>query len=636
MVIIFLATESAYLDFNDNITYNNASFSFTPDSSEINPLELYTDIIETASEKGVVLFKIRQDTSLLVSKTTIVTSPANQEIITDQLNIDDNSIKSLIFPKFMLEYDEPLESDIAYGMSFRLFNSDENFIEFLKELESEHEITINNFSNAEFRISTYTIIIYVLSVILLLFMGLLSYIDVTYQKKEVFVSVSLGSNLKHIILKKLLINALAFSVIYIIGYFMLGLLVQVSLITSFIGVLFLATIVSTSLPYLSLCKFNYKSVIYGHMHSNKILSLNYLLKMISISFTVICVSFAMSNSQSFYKYIQTKNFFNDYPNHSFCNIYLPTPPDMDNPMALLEHCEEQDELIDKLLEEYSSEFNPIYIEKLEENYRNSSENLSLIMCNKNATEYLKTVLPELNDMEFNGTEPVVALSTQMSKELQEKYLDKCKTELNIDAKPYYYEKNAEILSINSDNVLKPFDYTANPAIVILDSTKENMLNKPSCMINVNSQLQTEIMGKYKLKVEPTNASSVFNFAFKINIATYIFMLVLTISLFIFNIILISSIIKIEYEVNAIEFSIKKILGYTIFQRNSFVFLVSIFCIILSTLISIVFCKSVLDISLIFPIITLFAITFFECVAIKLTISKVEKANLIKILKGGAL
>lgn len=98
-------------------------------------------------------------------------------------------------------------------------------------------------------------------------------------------------------------------------------------------------------------------------------------------------------------------------------------------------------------------------------------------------------------------------------------------------------------------------------------------------------------------------------------------------------IIINSIIKLEYKVNAIELSLKKIMGYNTFQKNKKIMLMSILTTFLSIGISIV-------ISIILKTNELYCLALGGIVvlSIELTtiiyyVNKIEKYNIQRILKG---
>ena len=103
-----------------------------------------------------------------------------------------------------------------------------------------------------------------------------------------------------------------------------------------------------------------------------------------------------------------------------------------------------------------------------------------------------------------------------------------------------------------------------------------------------------------------------------------------------ELIIINSIIRLEYKINAIELSIKKVIGYSILEKNKKIIIMVVITTILSTLISVI-------VSLIMKFEYAYYLAFggviiliLELFVIMFYINKVETSEILKILKGGNL
>ena len=101
-------------------------------------------------------------------------------------------------------------------------------------------------------------------------------------------------------------------------------------------------------------------------------------------------------------------------------------------------------------------------------------------------------------------------------------------------------------------------------------------------------------------------------------------------------VIIVTIIKLEYKVNAKELSIKKILGYSILNKNRTIFQLNLFgagiSIVTMIIISLMF--GMTQVSIVLTIGT--ALTAIEAGLIVFNILKLERTSIPKILKGGSL
>ncbi|MDI3311845.1 MAG: DUF1430 domain-containing protein, partial [Thermoanaerobacterium sp.] len=99
-------------------------------------------------------------------------------------------------------------------------------------------------------------------------------------------------------------------------------------------------------------------------------------------------------------------------------------------------------------------------------------------------------------------------------------------------------------------------------------------------------------------------------------------------------IIISSIIKLEYEVNAIELAIKKVMGHSMFEKHRKLFLMTVVTTILSILSAVIIAMIIEFNEFYYLIIGGVVILLLELFLISFYIHKTEKAKIQKILKGG--
>jgi len=102
------------------------------------------------------------------------------------------------------------------------------------------------------------------------------------------------------------------------------------------------------------------------------------------------------------------------------------------------------------------------------------------------------------------------------------------------------------------------------------------------------------------------------------------------------IITIFNIISLEYTVNAIELCVKKILGYGVLKKNIDIigelFISNLFCAVIAILIMV----NIFYINYVVVLVAIGVIFFVDIVAILWSAYRIEKAQIVKILKGGTL
>ena len=112
--------------------------------------------------------------------------------------------------------------------------------------------------------------------------------------------------------------------------------------------------------------------------------------------------------------------------------------------------------------------------------------------------------------------------------------------------------------------------------------------------------------------------------------------IISLFLMVLEMVIIVTIIKLEYMVNAKELSIKKILGYSVFHKNRTIFLLN-FCGAGISIITMIIVSLMFEITKVSTVLLVgTALTVIEAGLIVLNILKLERTNIPKILKGGSL
>lgn len=159
------------------------------------------------------------------------------------------------------------------------------------------------------------------------------------------------------------------------------------------------------------------------------------------------------------------------------------------------------------------------------------------------------------------------------------------------------------------------------------------------MYNILDEEFDEFLIKYDLndeRVSKTNVLEKYLYQLKIVKRAVFISLILSLLTLILELILIKSILMLEYEVNAIELSVKKILGYSLLEKNSKILWVTIGITIISIIGSVII-GGIFNISEgYYLLISGTLIAIMEIFTIVFYIKRLEKTNLQKVLKGGNL
>ena len=471
---------------------------------------------------------------------------------------------------------------------------------------------------------------------------ILTWLDIHFQKKENFVLVSLGKPIRQIILKNVFIDFLTFSLIFSVLFALLGRFVYLGYEIKNIVLLCAAVLFLNALLYLTLFKMNYKEVLYGANLNERIISDGYVLKSISMILTVVVLSCnAMLISANFKELKRIKTLRN-VENYSFLEL---------NPVSLLNLGKDYEETRYGLI-------NSIYGELQNRGCAYSFCGLS------GENDYC--IINSDSKFLLNGfdlkTEPdgnsdfyiLVPEEIEFSQNADESVYDCIEmyfgSEKALSCEKITYSGNGELLTYDSTEGLtlgaQSFEnpiviYINNPSLKLNcdSSTLSTLFSKMLFNIS-NSEINT-VCEKYqinekgfylqgeKVKEKVSDYQAVLNRALLLNTVISAFLLLL-------ELFIISVIIKLEYKVSTTELAVKKVLGYSVFQKNKQIFLLNTYAALIAVVSCTVFCL-MYKLAVWYTVIAVgTSVLCFEYVIIAVLITRFEKQNVAKILKGGCL
>ena len=195
-----------------------------------------------------------------------------------------------------------------------------------------------------------------------------------------------------------------------------------------------------------------------------------------------------------------------------------------------------------------------------------------------------------------------------------------------------YYKNPIVLFVNIDEELFPRINTgddnigSNTYFTIYNMSKESFETffENNCPEGYSVQIFFANVGEqyqYKLSVAE---KGIF-----INTFLVVLFFILSLSITILT-------LRLDYNLNAAEIAVKKIMGYTLFQRQKKLLLGSFLCSMLSIGATVLYAYIFKSSLIIFVLLSGISFIFVDLILILVLIKKIEKEQITKILKGGAL
>lgn len=618
----------------------------TPNSLKIRnkkgvDIELISSI---AKENNVIIFT--KLSNLEQGHTDIIyyTSSDNINKLSEKLGITSGKVRSSVYEDINISYKSFEELNADEILDWSVYGSEQDISRYISQIKALDGYYI--FYNKE-KINIENYIPFMLCILLIVIMLLSSYFNAIYEKKEFTIRVIHGDSSYKYILKNILFDALIYlSVFFILYYFLRQYTVLVSIYKN-IKWMYIALCVLNCFAYFPLFKFNSREVIYGYQHTQKITSSLFIVKAIStIVVAGIITSMCVITSEigDFYK---ARKFFENHKNY----IALDFISDGDyktaiknNDMSSIQnYMQKEGERKNDLVN--SQKYNYICITDI-----GIDSEYKVMYCNNRAMNYLQTVITELSDISIDEYDCIMLLPDSIKESSKEEYINYMKEEFESVENYYPEEKNIKLISYKPKNKILcmklsgEFDYLSEPAICISSDTKEKYnINTnyrslvDSMLFEIDNTDEIEpLFSDASVKVIGYNAYEKYKSDFRIYITLIIVSLILLILMIIYYILIIALLIRFEYDLKAKELALKKVLGYSILRKNKNMFIQSFVVFIIILVSETIFAFVTKSISIPVVILQCTILFMLDISLLAVNIKKIEKKQLVKILKGGAL
>lgn len=650
MVFIFVGElySSYILGFQSNYTY---TYLLAKDS--VTNQEMLFDIETAAKAHNVGVFVVDQTSNDNYSfNLDVYALEGTREQIEKYSNLSLLEAESVILGKTTIRFHALSEvDDISKYKLFYMTGEENNIVEFKRSLVEKYGggFPKKGVTNREtvFNLTVVWSMIFAL----LLFMTLY---ETALQKKEAMVKIILGERISRIVLQNILMDAAVYSFMFI------GLM---GILKSFTNVLFFQSLswtclviflIINSLIFTTLLFTNYKQDLATKQKAKAVLKMAYVYKACSIVLTVLIMAGFMSFIFEGIQYYRQKEFFEQRQSYKYVSI----SPGEENPEDYNEHGEFIGESGDSSLDRHeavTARFNDYMLNKgsaltlVDYNYDyDNIDNIhdikgtNYIYVDRGSVNYLKEQIPQVG--EINLEEKVYFIIPDKYRD-NEEVLSQTREKMAYDDYDYdviYYNNNADIISIDIGLDITS-DIKRNPIIMLnnLSSDKRHIpYTSQVTMYNISEQEFNDFFESENLnRLKGDCLTSVYDTYIRrlklVNRMT-IFSVVLLVVLLILETMIIQTVLRYEYSVNATEIILKKIYGENLFQRNKKIIVTTgLFGVLsLTSALAANFYLKLFPVSyIVLGILFIFGI---ELLLISYYVRKMELTNMQKILKGGSL
>lgn len=482
----------------------------------------------------------------------------------------------------------------------------------------------------------------------LLFLLLLTWLDIQFQKKENFLQISLGSSPWKIIGTNILTDIVAFAGVFVFTYLILG---RFAFLDYGLDVAFVAICVFVfinSLLYLILLKYDYKQILYGANINERTLSNSYVLKAITMIVAIASLSVNVSLIAENARYL---GYYQDIYQYGEYDLLYITPTE--NVVG--------DDANNTFSEIKTEIFLRYYIQgkvafSLSNGYDNKDNPIITVTDTANGFVGNQSLLSDLGNYDYHvfvPNERVNDISAQDIEFALWSTICLFGQELNDALYEVIYYDNTEVLYFDFGETSKlsvGFDKIRNPIFVYVTLSQETLesvvqnttdLALGSTFNNLTFNLTEEEITQLSNidGIKTVAHSSLVDQCdqYKSSLLRVVLLnSIISAFLLLLETIIIVTIVKLEYMVNAKSLAIRKILGYTMFSNHREVFLLNLAGSITS-IVTMIIVSLMFGVTRVFDVLLVgISLSALEAVLIAFNIFKLERTSIPKILKGGNL
>lgn len=488
-------------------------------------------------------------------------------------------------------------------------------------------------------------LIYGIWIILFGLILLLTWADMQFSKKSDFLKISMGSSVGKMIFGKILVDIVFNVAIFGAVYAILQSRLFLSYKLNFALYALLIFFVLNSLLYLTLLKVDYKEVIYGANINGKLLANAYLLQAIVVILMVVSLSSNLVAIRENEKELAPYNTIEQLDGYTSLSI-TPIEGGVQSSESVVEleasiylEAYLQDKV---LLSTFCAALDDEPIVVLNEAALNTVVSSAGVFQEDLKSDFV-VYIPENRYSEIDSYDIEFAAATTASTFFGlESYSFEAREYSHVDV-VYFDLRNVSELTFGSDLISDPIVVYCN-----LSKARINELLMNNTAIDFGDRWtniifdinDTSFFSKsIKDRLADVQFRSVIELCnqYKSNLVRGVLLnSVLSAFLLVLNVMLISVIVKIEYLVHSKEIALKKILGYSVLQRNIAILFLNVLAVSIAFITGTILSKMYGIFDFVALCIVSLTILFVNSILILTNMTAAEKHNTAHILKGGSL
>lgn len=551
--------------------FHNTTLYLQPNTTEE---EMIRDTLRSAERHGVEIFTfVRSTPSLFQTKYDLYGTPGVKRYLDTNLDIQEKSYESLFLEDIRFQFhDFATVPGLDTIHDFYIIGSLEKATAFKIALIDKYagNHPKEGYTDQESRNTIIAIWLLMMSIVLLL-----TYYDVLFQKKENLIRVSMGESTGGMMWRNVLADTVVFTALFAAVVLFLAPSTSVYFGFRISLTLFAALIVFNALLYLNMYVYNLKEVFSNSKGgSKKLLALNYGLKLVTVIVTIFVISGNVAVLYESYQLYKMKSFFENYSDYSYVRLNHRLVVDSDG--NITNRMSDTNTVEQTFYKQFFHSANATLLSDMD-----GLVNGNALIANRNAYDYLSRNIKELTNEDL--TKDIYLLVPEqmpVTDELIASFQDSLRLyegeSFAYEYEVIPYKGRVELVSIEV-NLPYGSEILKNPVIIYNNKTAEQVENRPvdperffpfieEIMYKVSDDEFDRFVQEHGMSreiVRKTNVLDKYNHSWNLAQRVLAINLIFSTLVLLLEFIIIVTIIKLEYEVNAIELAIKKVLGHSL-------------------------------------------------------------------------
>ena len=590
-----------------------------------------SELLEAADKNGVSVFAAKENTaSDYLTECTIYGDRADVRAELEKtVNINEGIYTSIFSGQTEIKFADFMElnSDDDYITYISFIGDDGQIDRVYDEISKSYDV-----SYPEYMESTERDMVAIVWVMIAVLMAAMTCIEVIRRKKETVVRLSLGESAPAIIAKAVMADAGFYLVAFFSAKLLTDRLASGAYELDFATAIFFVGMICSLVPYVAFNFFDVRKAFSNAGDAKAIPYIMYAVKIFAVAITVFTLTTNIGSIE--WSAFSDGGFLTEYETGTYFRL-----------RALGNDSYENEEKFWK--DVYTNEYKtlkPVICSCI------LDDKTDYIFVNENASGMLQglgkytSLLKADSDLAIFVPE---GLDGKLAEETARSVLELfVQTDKNASVQVIEYGGREKFSYLSAQSAYG-IETSINP-VVIFSNTDNITFNSESfsymaseTIYMANESQIDKICSRYSelldgFEVVKTNVGEYMDYRFSFVTRLVQFLSSLCIVVFVLDIAVIVAMCSMEFRNNSMEISIKKICGYSVFERNRKIIFVNIIADVLVMAMLCLFSGRISNFDITIGIVIGAAVLVTELIIIIFNIIKLEKENIHKILKGGCL